>query len=84
MVSKVKAEQIPAGRFQEPSEPSDVKPEDKPKQLVASEQEENPQVIAHKKGEQAVDRAQGHSECGGPSEHRAGEKPFANGRKAKL
>ncbi|KAF7794829.1 hypothetical protein EIP86_005971 [Pleurotus ostreatoroseus] len=39
----------------EPSEPSALRPEDKPRAQLTHEQEENPQVVAHRKGRQAAD-----------------------------
>jgi len=56
---KFKAEEVPAAGFQEPSEPSDVKPGDMPRAQLMSEQGENPQLMAHRKGAQASDRGRG-------------------------
>jgi len=51
-----KAQVVPPSGLSEPSEPSQVKPEDKPKRQLAGEQEENPQVIAQKPGKQYRER----------------------------
>jgi len=50
-----KPEIVPASSASEPSEPSEVKPEDKPREQLTHEQEENPQLVAHQQGRQAVD-----------------------------
>ena len=50
-----KAKVVPPSGLSEPSEPSEVKPEDKPKKQLQGEQEENPQVIAQKPGKQYKD-----------------------------
>jgi hypothetical protein len=46
----------PPSAFSEPSEPSDLKPEDKPKDQITKPQEENPQVIVTKNKEQAKEK----------------------------
>ncbi|KAI0349741.1 hypothetical protein OH77DRAFT_1525452 [Trametes cingulata] len=51
-----KAEIVPPSSFSEPSEPSQLRPEDKPQDTLRGEQEENPQLIAHSKGKQSGDR----------------------------
>ena len=53
-----KAQRLPDSSFSEPSEPSQLRPEDKPARALRGEQEENPQLVAHSRGLQAVD-AQG-------------------------
>ncbi|TBU24012.1 hypothetical protein BD309DRAFT_568837 [Dichomitus squalens] len=55
MVHTRKAELVPASSFSEPSEPSQLRPDDKPKEALAGEQEENPQLVAHKEGRQSGD-----------------------------
>lgn len=40
-----KADKIPESAFGEPSEPSALKPADKPKEQLTNPQEENPQVV---------------------------------------
>ncbi|KAJ8496590.1 hypothetical protein ONZ51_g1020 [Trametes cubensis] len=50
-----KAQLVPPSSFSEPSEPSQLRPEDKPKDTLRGEQEENPQLVAHKKGRQSGD-----------------------------
>ncbi|KIP08234.1 hypothetical protein PHLGIDRAFT_18988 [Phlebiopsis gigantea 11061_1 CR5-6] len=47
---------VPPGGSSEPSEPSEVRPEDKSKTQLVGEQEENPQLIAHRPGKQEADR----------------------------
>lgn len=49
------AKELPPSSFSEPSEPSDIRPEDKPASTLRGPQEENPQLIAHSKGRQAGD-----------------------------
>ncbi|KAI0671898.1 hypothetical protein C8Q78DRAFT_991411 [Trametes maxima] len=49
MVHTKKAERVPPSSFTEPSEPSQVRPEDRPKETLRGEQEENPQVVAHQR-----------------------------------
>lgn len=48
----------------EPSEPSEMRPEDKAKDQLRGEQEENPQLVAHRPGRQAGDRG-GDKRAGG-------------------
>ena len=55
MVYTRKAERVPASSFAEPSEPSQLRPEDKPKDTLTGEQEENPQVVMHMQGRQSGD-----------------------------
>jgi len=50
-----KPERVPASGLSEPSEPSELKPSDKPKEQIQRPQEENPQLIAHNPGKQAHD-----------------------------
>ena len=65
----------------EPSEPSEVRPGDKDKKQLAEEQEENPQVVAHRPSRQEADR-EGHP---GRQEYDAGSKErFAPRAKSKL
>ncbi|KAI0325436.1 hypothetical protein GY45DRAFT_1260812 [Cubamyces sp. BRFM 1775] len=55
-----KAQLVPPSSFSEPSEPSQLRPEDKPERTLRGEQEENPQLVAHAKGKQSEDhREQG-------------------------
>ncbi|GBE87935.1 hypothetical protein SCP_1201610 [Sparassis crispa] len=57
-----KPELVPPSGFQEPSDPSRVAPEDRPESVRgvgAKEEPENPQLIAHERGEQATDRREG-------------------------
>ncbi|CCM03081.1 uncharacterized protein FIBRA_05201 [Fibroporia radiculosa] len=61
MGPKGTAEVVPPSKASEPSEPSDIRPEEKPKEQLTGEQEENPQVTAHRKGEQAADHGRGSS-----------------------
>ncbi|KAI0636088.1 hypothetical protein C8Q77DRAFT_1155799 [Trametes polyzona] len=51
-----KAAVVPPSSFSEPSEPSELRPEDKPKNTLRGPQEENPQLIAHEKGSQSGDK----------------------------
>ena len=55
MAPAYKPERVPANASSEPSEPSQLRPEDKPRTQLAGVQEENPQVVAHEKGRQACD-----------------------------
>ena len=50
-----KAERLPDSSFAEPSEPSQLRPEDKPAPTLRGEQEENPQLVAHNRGRQSGD-----------------------------
>ena len=50
-----KAERLPDSSFSEPSEPSQLRPEDKPARALRGEQEENPQLLAHNRGRQSGD-----------------------------
>ena len=50
-----KAQLVPPSGASEPSEPSEIRPEEKPKKQLTGEQEENPQAIAHRPGGQAAD-----------------------------
>ncbi|KAL7279327.1 hypothetical protein ACG7TL_007168 [Trametes sanguinea] len=54
-----KAEIVPPSSFSEPSEPSQLRPEDKPAAALRGPQEENPQLVAHGKGRQAADGRSG-------------------------
>ena len=51
----LKVSQPPASAFSEPSEPSNLSPSQKPSCLITSNQEENPQLIAHNPGHQYAD-----------------------------
>lgn len=51
-----KPQVVPPSGSSEPSEPSEIRPEDKPKKQLTGEQEENPQAIAHRPGGQAADK----------------------------
>ncbi|TCD64280.1 hypothetical protein EIP91_004288 [Steccherinum ochraceum] len=53
-----KAQVIPPGAASEPSEPSQIKPEDKSKKQITSQDEENPQVVVQKPGKQYKDRGE--------------------------
>ncbi|KAI0694653.1 hypothetical protein C8T65DRAFT_744281 [Cerioporus squamosus] len=66
-----KAERLPDSSFSEPSEPSQIRPEDKPESTLRGEQEENPQLVAHSKGRQSGDAKGTNAGSGGG---RAGEK----------
>ncbi|EKM58402.1 uncharacterized protein PHACADRAFT_252691 [Phanerochaete carnosa HHB-10118-sp] len=59
-----KPQVVPPSGSSEPSEPSEIRPEDKPKKQLKGEQEENPQVVAHRPGGQAADK-KGDSKSGG-------------------
>lgn len=52
--------ELPESAFSEPSEPGDLKvaQSGKPKAQTSGNMEENPQVIAHKPGQQAADKKQ--------------------------
>ncbi|KAI9000666.1 hypothetical protein BD414DRAFT_404706 [Trametes punicea] len=50
-----KAQLVPPSSSSEPSEPSQLCPEDRPAQALRGAQEENPQLVAHEKGRQAAD-----------------------------
>ncbi|RDX43835.1 hypothetical protein OH76DRAFT_1409792 [Lentinus brumalis] len=50
-----KAERLPDSSFSEPSEPSQLRPDEKPAATLRGEQEENPQLVAHSRGRQAGD-----------------------------
>lgn len=45
-----KAELVPPSSFSEPSEPSQIRPEDAPKDTLRGPQEENPQLVVYGKG----------------------------------
>ncbi|EIM91123.1 uncharacterized protein STEHIDRAFT_107746 [Stereum hirsutum FP-91666 SS1] len=47
-ILKVDKSNPPASAFSEPSEPSDIKPADSPKEQITKQQEENPQVMMTK------------------------------------
>lgn len=87
MVSKSmhssKPEVVPPSGASEPSEPSPMRPEDKPKKQLTGEQEENPQVVAHRPGGQEAD-AKGRN---GPQKKEKGDKVayegFAGEKKTK-
>lgn len=51
-----KPQVVPPSASSEPSEPSEIRPEDKPKKQLTGEQEENPQVVAHRPGGQVADK----------------------------
>ncbi|GJF00064.1 hypothetical protein PsYK624_163420 [Phanerochaete sordida] len=59
-----KAQLVPPAGASEPSEPSEIRPEDKPKKQLTGKQEENPQVVAHRAGGQEADR-KGRNKAGG-------------------
>lgn len=69
-----KAELVPASSFSEPSEPSQIRPEDAPADTLRGPQEENPQLVAHSKGRQSADRKDvntaGRGRRGKESDHR--------------
>jgi hypothetical protein len=46
----------PPSAFSEPSEPSPLKPEDKPKELLKGPQEENPQVVVTASKEKSAEK----------------------------
>ena len=52
---KSKPEVVKPSAASEPSEPSQIRPEDKSKNQLRGEQEENPQVVAHRPGIQEAD-----------------------------
>ena len=66
-----KAQRLPDSSFSEPSEPSQLRPEDKPARALRGEQEENPQLVAHARGRQAADGA---PREGGRSQAERGER----------
>ncbi len=66
-----KAERLPDSSFSEPSEPSQIRPDEKPAATLRGEQEENPQLVAHSKGRQAGD-AKG-TNAGSPGRAGAGK-----------
>ena len=66
-----KPERIPAHAGAEPSEPSELRPEDEPSEQLRGEREENPQVVMHKPGRQAADDARWQSRGGGKGAPRA-------------
>lgn len=47
-IPKISNPNPPASAFSEPSEPSEIKPGDKPKEQITNPQEENPQVMMTK------------------------------------
>ncbi|CAL1716623.1 unnamed protein product [Somion occarium] len=51
-----KPELLPPSSFSEPSDPSEIIPEDKGEKKWTGEQGENPQLIAHTPGKQGADR----------------------------
>ena len=61
-----KPERIPAHAGAEPSEPSELRPEDEPREQLRGEREENPQVVMHKPGRQAADDGRWQSRKGAP------------------
>ncbi|KAJ3490827.1 hypothetical protein NLI96_g1148 [Meripilus lineatus] len=50
-----KLNKLPPSGFSEPSEPSDLSPEQNPRSQLTSNQEENPQIIAQNPGYQRKD-----------------------------
>ena len=50
---------VPPSGASEPSEPSSLKPENKPREQLTGRQEENPQVVAHRPQGQAGDTNNG-------------------------
>ena len=60
-----KPERIPAHAGAEPSEPSELRPEDEPREQLRGEREENPQVVMHRPGRQAADDGRWQSRSGG-------------------
>ena len=50
-----RAQVVPPSGFSEPSEPSQLEPEDEPKQQLRGPQGENPQIIAQNPGKQYED-----------------------------
>lgn len=51
----MKAEIVKPGKASEPSEPSEMRPVEKSREQLKGEHEENPQMLAHRKGKQSVD-----------------------------
>ena len=51
----MKAEIIKPSTASEPSEPSEIRPEKKSREQLRGAQEENPQMLAHRKGKQSGD-----------------------------
>ncbi|KAH8100116.1 hypothetical protein BXZ70DRAFT_1008624 [Cristinia sonorae] len=68
MSQKPKAQIVPPSGFAEPSEPSQITPENKSKKQLTEEQEENPQVIAQKPGKQYHDRKSEGGKAGGKAD----------------
>ena len=71
-----KPQVVPPSGSSEPSEPSEVRPEDKPKEQLTGEQEENPQVVAHRPGGQAAEK-KSKSAGGGEYLDKVAEQGFA-------
>ncbi|KAI0366260.1 hypothetical protein BV20DRAFT_971957 [Pilatotrama ljubarskyi] len=76
-----KAEIVPPSSFSEPSEPSQLRPEDKPQDTIRGEQEENPQLVAHDKGKQSGDRKGTNGPGGGRARRRDEEAERADEEK---
>ena len=74
-----KPERIPAHAGAEPSEPSELRPEDEPREQLRGEREENPQVVMHRPGKQAADDGRWQSRGGGK-----GRAPRDKGREERL
>ncbi|KAI0833665.1 hypothetical protein BC628DRAFT_1344775 [Trametes gibbosa] len=68
----------PPSAFSEPSEPSQLRPEDTPEATLRGPQAENPQLVAHVRGKQAGDAAPARrpsgKTAGGGGEGRAAQK----------
>lgn len=64
-----KSQQLPPSAFSEPSEPSQLKPGDKPKEQLRGSQEENPQIVVTR-----PERADVKKKHDGPSFGKAQEK----------
>ena len=62
-----KAQRLPDSSFSEPSEPSQLRPKDKPARALRGEQEENPQLVAHNRGRQSGDAKGTNAGVNGPA-----------------
>lgn len=77
MAPKSKPEIVRPSATSEPSEPSEIRPEEKSKKQLIGEQEENPQVIAHRVGGQAADGKAKRGGSGGEKGDKVADTGFA-------
>ena len=83
MAEQRKAQIVAPSAASEPSEPSALRPEDKPQSQIQGEQEENPQLIAHRPGRQEAN-AKGRNAHREGDGDRIAEEGFAGATKPRL